>query len=123
MRTRNIYNTIVLIFMLLIVLFSIIYSVFASFNDHTYIATVTDKQRIVETHNHTITSYYLIFCKDDAGNYYEFKNEDSVLRMKYNSSSVYNQLEIGKKYKFTVVGFRIGLFSSYENIIKYEITY
>lgn len=116
MRTRTFPKIIVVLIVVIFAIFSIGVTLFSSFNDHTYIATVTDKERIVEDED----SYYLIFCKDDADNYYEFKNEDSFIRRKFRSSTVYNQLEVGKTYKFTVVGFRIGLFSWYENIIYFE---
>lgn len=121
MRTRKSSRTTVVIIMVVVLLaLSVIASVFTSFNDHTYTATVTDKERIVKNDDGKVDSYYLIFCKDDEENYYEFKNEDNFLRLKFNSSSVYNQLEVGETYQFTVVGFRIGLFSWYENIIKFE---
>ena len=116
MRTRTFPKIIAVLIVVIIAVFGIGVTLFSSFNDHTYIATVTDKERIVDDDD----SYYLIFCKDDAENYYEFKNEDSFIRGKFKSSSVYNQLEIGKTYKFTVVGFRVGLFSWYENIINFE---
>ncbi len=121
MRTRKFSRIAVVIIMVVVVVaLAIIASVFTSFNDHTYTATVTDKERIVKNDDGDVDSYYLIFCKDDGGNYYEFKNEDNLLRLKFNSSSVYNQIEVGETYQFTVVGFRIGLFSWYENIIKFE---
>lgn len=120
MRTRKFSRITAVIITVIVVALSVIFSVFPSFNDHTYTATVTDKERIVKNQDEEVDSYYLIFCKDDEGNYYEFKNEDNFLRLKFNSSSVYNQLEVGETYQFTVVGFRIGLFSWYENIIKFE---
>lgn len=103
----------------------VISSIFTTFNDHTYVATVTDKERVTEVkdegdNKNKVNSYYLIFCKDDAGNYYEFKNEDIWIRGKFRSSTVYNQLEVGETYKFTVVGLRVGIFSWYENIVKVE---
>lgn len=117
MRTRKI--PFVAIVVALVVL-GVACSVFTSFNDHTYTAIVTNKERIVTVDNGKTYSYYLVFCKDEDGNYYELKNEDNILRLKFRSSTLYNQLEIGKTYKFTVVGFRVALFSWYENIIKFE---
>lgn len=118
-RTRTFFKVtfVIMVVVILINLFGMIYT---SFNDHEYIATVTNKERIVETIDEKVVSYYLIFCKDDEENYYEFKNEDLFIRGKVNSSNIYNQLEEGKKYKITVVGFRVKLFSWYENIIKIE---
>ena len=54
------------------------------------------------------------------GNYYEFKNDDELLRGKVNSSSVYNRLKVGQTYRLTVIGVRIPLLSTYQNIIKVE---
>lgn len=118
-RTRTFFKVtfVIMVVVILINLFGMIYT---SFNDHEYIATVTNKARIVETIDEKVVSYYLIFCKDDEENYYELKNEDLFIRGKVNSSNIYNQLEEGKKYKITVVGFRVKLFSWYENIIKIE---
>ena len=120
MRTRSFSKIKVVIVMVILVAIAVILSIFTSFNDHTYTATVTDKERIIENGDGEVYSYYLIFCKDEEGNYYEFKNEDNYLRLKFNSSSVYNQLEVGETYQFTVVGFRVSLFSCYENIIDFE---
>lgn len=120
MRKRKFSKIIVVIIIVVVLALSVIASVLTSFNDHTYTATVTDKERIVKNNDGEVDSYYLIFCKDDEGNYYEFKNEDDILRLKINSSSIYNQLEVGETYQFTVVGFRVELFSWYENIIKFE---
>lgn len=120
MRTRTFYKSKVVIVVIVVIILVVLGNMYTSFNDHTYIATVTDKQRIVKNNNGDVDSYYLIFCKDDEGNYYEFKNEDLFIRGKFKSSTVYNQLEIGETYKFTVVGLRVGWLSWYENIIKFE---
>ena len=92
------------------------FSIISSFNDHTYTATVNDKERVLNNNN----SYYLIFCKDNEGNYYELQNTDSLFRWKFDSSNVYNRIEVGKTYRFTVVGYRINILSMYENIIEFE---
>ena len=106
------------ILIIIAVVLIIIFNIATSFNDHSYVVTVNDKDRVYNAANDT--SYYLIYCKDDAGNYYEFQNSDDLFRLKFRSSTVYNQIEVGHKYKFTVVGYRIGFFSAYENIIKFE---
>ncbi len=117
MRTRNLGKRILsFVVVIIVIALAVGATVVTSFNDHTYTATVTKQERIVKDED----SYYLIFTKDDEGNYYEFKNEDNLLRGKFNSSSFQNQIEVGETYKFTVVGFRIGFLSSYENIIEFE---
>lgn len=97
-----------------LVIISLLISAFAMFNDTTYTVTVTKMERI----NDKSKGYYLIFCEDDQGNYYEFQNRDMLLRGKFNSSTLYNKIKVGSKYEFTVVGMRIPLFSKYQNIIK-----
>lgn len=57
-------------------------------------------------------SKYLIYT---SGGVYE--NTDSFLFGKFNASDVYNNIEPGKKYRFTVAGWRIPFFSSYQNIV------
>lgn len=89
-----------------------------SFNDHTYVVEVTDKERV----NYSDSGKYLIYGQED-NNTLVLKNTDSLLRGKFNSSDIYAELEIGKTYEFTVVGYRIPILSDYENIIEYkEIT-
>ena len=58
-------------------------------------------------------SYYLVFTEDGV-----YKNVDSWLFLKFNSSDVQGQLEEGKTYNVKVAGWRISLASMYENIIK-----
>lgn len=110
-------KVVVIVMALVLIALGVVTTALTSFNDHTYVATVTDKERIVQNDGEDVNSYYLIFCKDDQGNYYELKNEDSLIRGKFNSSNFYNRIEEGKTYEFTVVGYRIGFFSAYENII------
>jgi hypothetical protein len=73
------------------------------------IITVKDKERIVKNED----SYYLVFAEEGT-----FKNEDSFLFLKFNSSDVQGSLEEGKTYKIKVAGWRIPIMSSYENIIE-----
>lgn len=109
--------SLIAVVMVLLLIFGIGGSCVANTNDHKYIVTVTDKERINENKD----SYYLIFCEDKDGNYYEFKNSDTLLRGKFDSSRVYNQIKIGKTYEFTVVGFRVPLFSWYQNIVDFKL--
>tara|TARA_Y100000310_G_C20701093_1_gene829949 strand:+ start:21 stop:356 length:336 start_codon:yes stop_codon:yes gene_type:complete len=71
--------------------------------------TVNKTERI----NKDGESYYLVFAEEGT-----YKNVDSWLFWKFNSSDVQGQLETGNTYKVKVAGWRIPLFSSYENIIK-----
>lgn len=97
--------------------------VVTSYNDHSYVVTISDKERVVTSSsggNSSISSKYLIFCTDKDGNDRVLENTDSFLRFKFNSSDIYGQLEVGQTYQVTVVGYRIPFFSTYENIIEIE---
>ena len=84
-----------------------------AYNDHDCVATVTDKER----HE---SGYYLIFCKDLEGNTKVFKDDDTLLRWKWNSSDMYQEIEIGKTYLFHLNGYRSEFWSFYENILSFE---
>lgn len=66
---------------------------------------INDKERI--------EGDYLIYTEDEV-----FKNTDSLLFMKFDSSDVYNKLKIDGRYRVKVYGFRIPFFSMYRNIVK-----
>ncbi len=84
-----------------------------SVEDHECVATVTDKERHED-------GYYLIFCTDLEGNTIVFKNDDTVIRGKFNSSDMYQQIEENKTYKFYLNGYRSEFWSLYENILSFE---
>lgn len=54
----------------------------------------------------------------EAGDTY--KITDLLWKGKFNSTDLYNQLDIGSKYKITVTGVRLQYFSMYKNINKIE---
>lgn len=107
---------ILIVLIAIAIIASICVSCAANFNDTTYEVTVTNKENI----NRGDNGYYLIYCEDNAGNYYEFKNVDTLIRGKFDSSRIYNQIKVGERYRFTVVGFRFPLLSWYQNIVKVE---
>lgn len=78
--------------------------------------TVTDKERIVETDGETTTSKYLVFGRDAHNNTQVFENTDSLLRGKFNSSTIQGQLVQGCTYEVDHFGWRSGFFSMYPNI-------
>ena len=49
-----------------------------------------------------------------------FSVEDTLIKWRWNSSDVYAQIKVGKTYKFEVIGWRIGFFSKYENVITFS---
>lgn len=60
---------------------------------------------------------YLVFARLDNGWVRVFENTDSLLEGKLDSSDVQAGLEEGRRYEFQTYGWRIPLFSQYENII------
>ena len=64
---------------------------------------------------------YIVWFEDEDGTQYEFQNEDSILRGKFNSGTVQGKLKEGNKYNITTAGWRIPIFSMYPNIIDYEL--
>ena len=118
MSTRKTSRTVVpvIIFCLVITLFSSMISLMTSFNDHTKIITVTDKERV----NTSSYSKYLIMGEDENGETLVLENTDNTIRFKFNSSDIYAALKEGETYEVTVVGFRVPYMSWYENIISYK---
>ena len=62
------------------------------------------------------TDIYLVV--DENKNTY--KITDLFFKFKFNSTDIYNELEIGKTYKVKISGFRIKVLSEYPNINKVE---
>ena len=89
--------------------------IYAHTTDEVVQFTVKDKERVVESSQEGTKSYYLIYT--DNG---EYKNEDSLWYLKWDSASVYGQLERGKTYEAHVYGFRLGFLSMYPNIVSVE---
>lgn len=79
-----------------------------------------------ETIEITVKDKYIKRSVDDdlylvAGDNGEtYKIEDLIWKGKFNSTDLYNQLEIGSKYKITATGIRLQYFSMYKNINKIE---
>jgi hypothetical protein len=75
---------------------------------------IEDKERITKSDGDGgIDSYYLIYTNKGV-----FKNEDSFIHFKFNSSDYQNELRIGEKYDIKVNWFRFSFFSMYENVLE-----
>jgi hypothetical protein len=84
-------------------------------NHHYYIANVIEKDRV--TNPNSTGAKYLIWVQTRDGQEIVLQNSDSLLNGKFNSSDIYGKIEVGSTYTFDVVGWRIPILSSYENII------
>ena len=62
--------------------------------------------------------YDIYLVVDEYKNTY--KITDLFFKFKFNSTDLYNQLEIGKTYKIKTSGFRIKILSEYPNINRVE---
>ena len=91
---------------------SVVYvSVIGYTNEQTIEITVKDKY-IKQSKD----SKYIVV--DTNGNAYEIT--DLTFKGKFNSTDIYNQIEIGKTYIITMTGKRIHFLSMYPNINKVE---
>ena len=81
-------------------------------NEETIEITVKDKY--IKRYNDSDT--YLVVSEDGE----TYKIEDLLFKGKFNSTDLYNQLDIGKTYKITTTGIRLQYFSMYKNINKIE---
>ena len=116
---KNKLNIMPLFIVLIVALIGII-TYFTSYNDHTYTITITDKERVVTGVGENSSSKYLIFGTDEGGKSKVFENTDTIMRLKFNSSDIYGELEVDSTYEITVVGFRFTIFSCYENIVRFK---
>ena len=81
----------------------------------TEIVTIRDKERISFVEDGKHKSRYLIFTDKEV-----YQNKDDWFYLKFHSGDIYGYLKRGEKYKITVTGWRINLFSRYQNIISAE---
>ena len=99
-----------IIVIVLIVLAVIIVPIVLSYKSVTVTTiTITDKERITDGSN----SYYLVFTENEV-----FKNSDSTLHWKFDSSDVYNKLKVGETYTVKVNWYRVPFWSMYRNILE-----
>ena len=121
-KMKNIAKFIILCTLIITILASLICC--TSYNDHTYTITVTDKERASYTTgsggNLSVENKYLIYSTTSDGETKVFENTDSLFRVKFDSSDVYAELEVGETYEVTVVGYRLGFANWYENIIDFK---
>lgn len=74
---------------------------------------VLDKERVTKKSGDSVESYYLVFTEGEV-----FKNEDSIVHTKFNSSDIQGKLQKDSTYTVTVAGIRVPVLSMYRNIIK-----
>lgn len=82
-------------------------------NSRTIEITVKDKY----VKNYNDSSKYLIVDTDN--NTYEIS--DLFFKLKFNSTDIYNNLDVGSRYEIHTSGFRFRLTSTYPNINKVQL--
>ncbi len=78
---------------------------------------VKDKQVTTQSYGKQdkVGSTYLIFTDQGV-----FRNDDAGWFLKYDSSDIYGNLDVGKHYRFKVYGWRIPIVSMYPNLVHAE---
>lgn len=76
---------------------------------------ITIKDKYVDVNNEN--GVFLVVSTDN----YTYKVSDLLFKGKFNSTDIYNNLEIGKTYEIETTGYRIPFFSEYKNINKYTL--
>lgn len=104
--------------------FSVIVLILGLIGGIVYIATLDYQNE--ETIEITINDKYIKRNKQEdmylvvGDNGETYKITDLLFKGKFNSTDLYNQLNIGNKYKITTTGYRIHFWSMYKNINKIE---
>ena len=78
-------------------------------------ALIKDKQISTQSNDDDgkVQSTYMIYT--DAG---VLRNDDALWFAKFNSSDIYGNLDIGKRYRLKIYGWRIPFLSMYPNIVR-----
>lgn len=112
--TKNIVVIIYLILLILALLIPISICFIGYQNPQEIEIIVKDK--FIKNNNKS--GIYLIVDSNNE----TYQITDLIFKGKFNSTDLYNQLEIGKKYKIETTGYRIHILSKYQNINKiYEL--
>ena len=82
-------------------------------NEETHVCTVQDKWVKLSSKS---SDKYLVQCGNEV-----YEITDLLFKGKFNSSDIYANLKVGKKYEITTTGYRFELFSMYKNINEYEV--
>ena len=117
MKSENGFSDLAFVIILTIILITFIGFIFYCItveyqNEETIEITVKDKY----IKRSGKTDLYLIASEEGE----TYKISDLFFKSKFNSTDLYNQLEIGKKYKVEVTGIRNQFLSMYKNINKIE---
>ncbi|MBO4542412.1 MAG: hypothetical protein J5725_04435 [Bacteroidales bacterium] len=111
---NHIIEILYILFIIVILIIAFAPGIMKVMNTQTYVVHVTDKDRMSDKNK------YLVYSFDLKGESRVFEISDSLFKFRFDSSDDYNQIEVGKTYKFTTGGYRVPIFSWYPNIYEYE---
>lgn len=77
--------------------------------------TVTGKESVVVEGNNQYRVY-----TEECGT---FIIKDTIVGLRFNSADAYGALNLGEDYNFRTQGFRLGVTSSFPNILDYEVVH
>lgn len=109
-----IYISLAIVFLAIVICVAL--PIASNYHEETYVATVIGK----DIKSHSNPSKYLVYTKTDDDKTRIFSVEDVPMRLSWNSSKLYSEIEVGKTYRFTTIGFRIEFLRIYENIINFQ---
>ena len=112
-RKINISNVVSILIIFFMLVFIFLLLLFNYLNPKSY--TIEIKDKFIK--NDGKSSKYLVV--DTNNTTYEIS--DLLFIGKFNSTDIYNSIDIGKSYKIYTTGFRIHVFSLYQNINKVEL--
>lgn len=118
-QRERIGNTFIIIVMFLMIIIGIGSTIFLKIQAYTNkqeIEIIIKDKYVKNGNGKNSSSKYLVV--DTENNTYQIT--DLFFKGKFNSTDLYNQLEINKKYKIETTGKRIHYFSIYPNINKIE---
>lgn len=107
-------TNILIVLVILVIIGSVFYCVTVEYQNKEIIE-ITVKDKYVKRSGET--DLYLVATEEGE----TYKISDLLFKGKFNSTDLYNQLDIGKKYKVEVTGVRIPFLSMYKNINTVEL--
>lgn len=112
----SIINLVVIIFIIFLIL-GLLFSLFIGYLNYQE-KDIIVKDKYIKNEASGKSSRGVYYIVDNENNTY--KISDLFFIFKFNSTDLYNSLDIGHKYKIKTTGFRIQFFSMYENINEIE---
>lgn len=113
MNKGNILINIIIVLVIIFILGFLFYCITIDYQNKEIIE-ITIKDKYIKRNGES--DLYLVATEEGE----TYKITDLLFKGKFNSSDIYNELDIGKKYKVEITGVRIPIFSMYKNLNKVE---